>query len=396
MRLEGAPDRRRADLADARELHRERGRCAQRGRGRADDRGAAARVRAVRRRARARGRASSTCPSCRPLAVGGVVRRGEVRVVSRTPRQSPAREAVARLPSRARSRELLPSGRSVAVGLAVAVVAVLAYRRRARDVGLRGADDRGARRRSEARARSVERALAPLQGESLLKVDAATRCSGWRRRSRPSPASATTAPSRTRLRVRVQAGAAGSRSSGTARDAWLVSRRGRVMERIAQRTHTHAAAHLARRAARRPGRRDPRAGRRRGGGRAARRAPRRGARAAGSLAFAQVDGPVDLRAARRPPDPRRRPVRPPAEARGRAPRSCTGRRLRLPRRQRSAASGRRPRTVKSQVEVELAAQNLVDNRRHLAVHCNVAPRATAPILHYSLRSRRLEMRESDR
>ena len=52
----GHRDRRRADLAAARELHRERRRRALGGRDRADGGGAPARVRAVRRRARARGR----------------------------------------------------------------------------------------------------------------------------------------------------------------------------------------------------------------------------------------------------------------------------------------------------------------------------------------------------
>ena len=56
LRAEGPPDRRRGDLAEARELHRERGRRDDRRRARADGRGAAPRARAVRRRARARGR----------------------------------------------------------------------------------------------------------------------------------------------------------------------------------------------------------------------------------------------------------------------------------------------------------------------------------------------------
>ncbi len=56
VRPEGPSDRRRARLPQARELHRERGRCDERGLHRAHGRGAATRSRAVRRRARARGR----------------------------------------------------------------------------------------------------------------------------------------------------------------------------------------------------------------------------------------------------------------------------------------------------------------------------------------------------
>ena len=57
VRAEGPPHRRGADLAEARELHRERRRRADRGRARADGRGAPPRARAVRRRAAPRGRA---------------------------------------------------------------------------------------------------------------------------------------------------------------------------------------------------------------------------------------------------------------------------------------------------------------------------------------------------
>ena len=57
LRASWAPDRRRADLPQARELHRERRRRPVARRDRADDRGAPARARGVRRRARARGSA---------------------------------------------------------------------------------------------------------------------------------------------------------------------------------------------------------------------------------------------------------------------------------------------------------------------------------------------------
>ena len=65
VRAEGPRDRRRADLAEARELHRERRRRDDRRRARADGRGAPPRARAVRRRARARGASSSARSSRR-------------------------------------------------------------------------------------------------------------------------------------------------------------------------------------------------------------------------------------------------------------------------------------------------------------------------------------------
>ena len=56
LRAQGPPNRRRDDLAEARELHRERRRCDERGLRRADGRGSSSSTRGVRRRARARGR----------------------------------------------------------------------------------------------------------------------------------------------------------------------------------------------------------------------------------------------------------------------------------------------------------------------------------------------------
>ena len=59
VRPQGVSRRRRVDLAEARELHRERGRCDDGRLSRADGRGAPSRARGVRRRARARGRCCS-------------------------------------------------------------------------------------------------------------------------------------------------------------------------------------------------------------------------------------------------------------------------------------------------------------------------------------------------
>jgi cell division protein FtsQ len=154
--------------------------------------------------------------------------------VSRSPRQPPAREAVARLPPHARSRELLPSSRSLALGVAAAVVAVLAFAAAretsvfaVRTIEVRGVDPKLARR--------VETALGPLQGVSLLKVH-----SGQVERlatSLPSVASVTydrAFPNTLRVVVQAEEPAAVVRHGAR---AWLVSRRGRLMEPIAQRTH---------------------------------------------------------------------------------------------------------------------------------------------------------------
>jgi cell division protein FtsQ len=154
--------------------------------------------------------------------------------VSRPPRQSPAREAVARLPSRARSLELLPSGRSIALGVVVAIVAVLAYAAAretsvfaVRTVDVRGVDPKLARR--------VDAALEPLQGVSLLKIrsDQVERLAT----SLPTVAGVTydrAFPNTLRVVVEAEEPAAVVRHGAR---AWLVSRRGRLMERIAQRTH---------------------------------------------------------------------------------------------------------------------------------------------------------------
>jgi cell division protein FtsQ len=154
--------------------------------------------------------------------------------VSRPPRQSPAREAVARLPSRARSLELLPSGRSIAVGVAAAVVAVLAFAAAretsvfaVRTIEVRGVDPKLARR--------VDAALAPLHGVSLLKLrgDQVQRLAT----SLPSVSGVTydrAFPNTLRVVVQAEEPAAVVRHGAR---AWLVSRRGRLMERIAQRTH---------------------------------------------------------------------------------------------------------------------------------------------------------------
>jgi cell division protein FtsQ len=154
--------------------------------------------------------------------------------VSRPPRQSPAREAVARLPSRARSLELLPSARSIGLGFAAAIVAVLAFAAAretsvfaVRTIEVRGVDPK--------LARHVDAVLAPLQGVSLLKIrsDEVERLAT----SLPSVAGVTydrAFPNTLRVVVQAEEPVAVVRHGA---HAWLVSRRGRLMERIAQRTH---------------------------------------------------------------------------------------------------------------------------------------------------------------
>jgi cell division septal protein FtsQ len=154
--------------------------------------------------------------------------------VSRSPRQSPARAAVARLPAPARAVELLPSSRSIALGFAVAGVAVLAFVA-AREssvfavqrIEVHGVDPKLARR--------VETSLEPLRGSSLLKVHG----DEVRRLATALPTVAGVAYDRAfpnTLRVAVQAEEPVAVVRHGAR-AWLVSRRSRLIERIAQRTH---------------------------------------------------------------------------------------------------------------------------------------------------------------
>jgi cell division septal protein FtsQ len=154
--------------------------------------------------------------------------------VSRSPRQSPARAAVARPPAPARAVELLPSGRSIALGLAVAVVALLAFVAAGESsvfavqrIEVQGVDPKLAGR--------VETALEPLQGLSLLKVhgEEVQRLAT----ALPTVAGVTydrAFPSTLRVAVLAEQPVAVVRHGAR---AWIVSRRARLMGRIAQRTH---------------------------------------------------------------------------------------------------------------------------------------------------------------
>ena len=150
------------------------------------------------------------------------------------PRQSSARAAVARLPPAARRLDVLPSGRSIAIGIAIVGAALLLFLV-ARDTSVFAVHTIEVRGRDAKLDRRVEAALAPLRGTSLLKVHGAE----VRRLATALPAVAGVTYDRAfpnTLRVSVQAEepvAVVRHGMG----AWLVSRQGRVMAKIRQRTH---------------------------------------------------------------------------------------------------------------------------------------------------------------
>ena len=154
--------------------------------------------------------------------------------MSRPPRQSPARAAVARLPPRTRVLDTLPSGRSIAIGLAVGLLALVAYvvARETSVFAVRTIEVRGGGAKLN---RRVERALAPLEGSSLLRVHEAA----VQRLATALPNVAAVSydrafPNTLRVTVERETPVAVVRH-GTG--AWLVSRRGRLLAQIAQRTH---------------------------------------------------------------------------------------------------------------------------------------------------------------
>ena len=144
-----------ADLAQARELHRERRRCDERRLHRADGRGAATRARAVRRGARARGRVRRAASSCRadvgsagraanPAAWSGdepSADRAGVRAAASVVVPFPRGAAGDRLDL----ARLVPSGRSLLVAFAIVVGGSARLLGRLRVAGLRRRAHRGAR-----------------------------------------------------------------------------------------------------------------------------------------------------------------------------------------------------------------------------------------------------------
>ena len=150
------------------------------------------------------------------------------------PRQLDARAAVARLPPRPRAAQLVPSGRSIAVGLALAVLASLLYlgARESPMFAVRTIEIEGVR---PPVAWRVEAALRPLAGESLLKV----RADDVSRLATALPYVAGVSydrafPNTLRVRVEIERPFAVLRRGA---EAWLVSRSGRVTTQIPQRTH---------------------------------------------------------------------------------------------------------------------------------------------------------------
>jgi POTRA domain, FtsQ-type len=141
---------------------------------------------------------------------------------------------VARLPPAPLAAKLVPSGRSVAVSLVLVLAAALLYlgARETPVFAVRTIDVEGVR---PSVARRVEVALRPLEGRSLLKIR-----SGEVERlatALPSIASVTydrAFPNTLRVHVEQEQPVAVVRQGV---EAWLVSRRARVIKRIAQRTH---------------------------------------------------------------------------------------------------------------------------------------------------------------
>ena len=179
VRPQGPPDRRRDDLSEARELHRERGRRDEWRLPRADGRGPPPRARGVRRRARARGRLRRRCPSSRRSRRSRPTARripphGRGTECARFASAGAAASVVVPFPRGAAGARLdlvrfVPSGRSLVVSLAVLVVGWRRVLGRLLDVGVRGRAHRGPRRAAPAsrarcrrrRATSSDRASSP-------------------------------------------------------------------------------------------------------------------------------------------------------------------------------------------------------------------------------------------
>ena len=175
-----------ADLAEARELHRERRRRDDGRLPRADGRGAPPRARAVRRRARARGRAARRDRRRADVAVTAV---GAGRRTANTAAWPAGDESsVDRVPVRARRasssrfRGGSPASASICRGSsppaarsAIAFLIVARRRSSPGSVPARRACSPFARSTSAGRHRrvasQVRKALAPTRGTSLLKVD---------------------------------------------------------------------------------------------------------------------------------------------------------------------------------------------------------------------------------
>ena len=250
--LKGHRSRRRPDLAEARELHRERRRRHDGGRARAHGRSAAPCARAVRRHApstRSSFSASSSCPHCRRVRPGAENRKMPARAslpsVHRACGSHPRRGGTSRgrkSHPRAWLARVAPTRRSLAVGFGVLAFALGGYLL-ARETSLFAIDRievQGrlrAGRRPGPRRRSRPRGTAPRRPRRLGRA-----CAGSTR-FRRSSARATTGPSRTRC----ASPSCPERPAAVLRrgpDSWLVSTRGRVMEPLSSQRRPEAAADL--------------------------------------------------------------------------------------------------------------------------------------------------------
>jgi hypothetical protein len=155
--------------------------------------------------------------------------------VSRSRSSPSAEDAAVTLPRRDAAARLLPSGRSIAVSLVLAALALLLYlaARETSMFAVRTIEVEGVR---PALARRVEASLRPLEGESLLRVDGDAVSRLATRLPFVAGVSYDRAfPNTLRVRIEADEPLAVLRSGA---QAWLVSRRGRLLERIPQRTHT--------------------------------------------------------------------------------------------------------------------------------------------------------------
>jgi cell division septal protein FtsQ len=157
--------------------------------------------------------------------------------VSRKTRPQPrARAAVVHLPRRkaVAAGRFLPSSRSVAIGVIVAGLAAGAYGA-ARETSVFAVHTVRVEGVPPALARRVQRALVPLEGVSLLKIkpgDVARLATAL-----PTVAAVSydrAFPNTLRIRVQPEEPVAVVRRGI---EAWLVSRRGRVIKRVEQGTH---------------------------------------------------------------------------------------------------------------------------------------------------------------
>lgn len=162
---------------------------------------------------------------------------GECRAVAASRRAQPSRGRAAVLPppraSRLRGLRTLPSRRSVAVGIGLLAVAGSAYvaARRSSAFAVTRIEVQGAP--ADVRAQ-VRRALAPLEGTSLLALDG----SGLARRVEALPTVVSAEydrafPHTLRIRVVPETTVAVLRRGSA---AWLLSARGRVVSRVQPRT----------------------------------------------------------------------------------------------------------------------------------------------------------------